>query len=425
MNILIISGPNPQKAGIVAFDLNEGFKKKGHKSKLLTIYHNNKNEDTYSVHNSLSWFFYRVKNKILSLLTKNKKIKTDKDYYFLDICEKKEYFSSDRIIKKIKFKPDVILICFAQNFINSKVIYELYQKTKAPIFWYLMDMAPFTGGCHYSWDCKGYQSTCGHCPGLFSNKSNDISFVNHKYKISYLEKTDIRAIAGSDWLFQQTKNSSVFRGKQLSKILLGIDSDIFKPVDRKQARQKFKLPENKKIIFFGAVNLSEKRKGGDILLQALHDLKELITDTKIEIDIHILVAGNNAELLFQNFCFGYTSTGFLKGKHELASAYQSADVFVSPSIEDSGPMMVNQSIMCGTPVVAFDIGVAKDLIIDGETGYKVNLGDSKKLAQGIYQILEKNEDEYLKMSVKCRELAIETIHPEVQIINFLKLFNNK
>jgi glycosyltransferase involved in cell wall biosynthesis len=45
--------------------------------------------------------------------------------------------------------------------------------------------------------------------------------------------------------------------------------------------------------------------------------------------------------------------------------------------------MINESIMCGTPVVSFRMGVAEDLIINGETGYIVKLKNIRDLANGI------------------------------------------
>ena len=59
-----------------------------------------------------------------------------------------------------------------------------------------------------------------------------------------------------------------------------------------------------------------------------------------------------------------------------------SDVFLSPSIQDAGPMMLNQALMCGTPAVAFNIGVAYDIIND-KTGYLAKYRDSEDFCKGI------------------------------------------
>ncbi|MFC1760092.1 glycosyltransferase, partial [Candidatus Neomarinimicrobiota bacterium] len=109
----------------------------------------------------------------------------------------------------------------------------------------------------------------------------------------------------------------------------------------------------------------------------------------------------------------------------LASAFQAADLFVCPSIEDAGPMMINQSIMCGTPVVSFKMGVALDLIHTGITGYRATLRDINDMATGIKYILELDEKSYCKISQNCRELGLKLCHPKVRIESLMNIFNEK
>jgi glycosyltransferase involved in cell wall biosynthesis len=109
----------------------------------------------------------------------------------------------------------------------------------------------------------------------------------------------------------------------------------------------------------------------------------------------------------------------------VASAYQAADVFVCPSIEDAGPSMVNQSIMCGTPVVSFAQGVSLDIVITGKTGYRARVKESGDLAKGIYDILKMPAEEHLKMKNSCREIAFELFHPDVTLNNWLKIIKAK
>ena len=55
--------------------------------------------------------------------------------------------------------------------------------------------------------------------------------------------------------------SALFKNKPIHKVLLSIDSSVFKPVDKVKLRTEMKINTDKKIIFFGAVGLTEKRKG--------------------------------------------------------------------------------------------------------------------------------------------------------------------
>jgi len=282
-----------------------------------------------------------------------------------------------------------------------------------------------TGGCHYAWDCKSYLNSCGNCPALFSNNKNDQSFINFNYKKNYIEKSSILPIVCTEWQFIQLSKSSLFTNKSVHKVLLGIDDQLFKPGNKNEAKNFFHLPQDKKIIFFGAVFFDRFRnKGFKELIQALSIVKNDFSNSS---NIHLAIAGNSTIELSECLPFKYTFLGYLNHE-ELAEAFRAADLFVSPSIEDSGPMMINQSIMSGTPVVAFEMGVAIDLVVSGETGYKAKLNDCKDLANGIMNVLNLKDSEYLNMSNKCRELGLQLCHTRVQsnqIMNIINLNTNK
>ncbi len=98
----------------------------------------------------------------------------------------------------------------------------------------------------------------------------------------------------------------------------------------------------------------------------------------------------------------------------LALAYQSADIFISPSLEDSGPMMVNEAMMCGTPVVAFNIGIAKEFITS-DIGYLAKWNDAVDLSRGIEHLLLLNKTDRSNMRAHCSEIAKKNFSTEVQI----------
>jgi glycosyltransferase involved in cell wall biosynthesis len=278
-------------------------------------------------------------------------------------------------------------------------------------------MAPFTGGCHYAWECKGYQNSCGSCPGLFSSDPSDISNKNLNFKKGYLDRINLEVIAGSEWQLLQARASTLFKNKRIHKMLIPIDPIVFKPVDKQKIRHRLNIPADRKILFFGAVGLAERRKGMHFLIESLHRLKELMksSDHELADKILLLIAGQEFDAMTESLPFEYTYMGYLNSGSQLAEAYQAADVFICPSIEDSGPMMVNQSIMSGTPVVSFNMGVSVDLVRTGETGYLAQLKDSNDMAMGLFRILKLAPDDYNRMSFKCREVAMRLFSPEVRI----------
>jgi glycosyltransferase involved in cell wall biosynthesis len=65
--------------------------------------------------------------------------------------------------------------------------------------------------------------------------------------------------------------------------------------------------------------------------------------------------------------------------------------------------MVTESLLCGRPVVAFETGVAADLISPPETGALLPIGDVEGLALGLQETLARGYGEREQMV--CREAA--------------------
>jgi len=346
---------------------------------------------------------------------------TNPNYCVQDYDQTKNYFNSEKIIRKSGFIPDAIIVLFMSEFLSFNNLYELNNLTKAPIFLYMMDMAPFTGGCHYAWDCIGYTKECGSCIALYSDNPKDQTNVNFKFNESFVKKSNIIPVAASEGQYVQLCNSSLFKDKKKLKLLLPIDEKIYFPTDKITIRKKLGIPVDKKIIFFGAVYLDQKRKGFKELVDSLNILFKIISDPS---KVHLIIAGNNNVNYQELIPFSFTVLGYLDHTI-LPKAFQAADVFVSASIEDSGPMMVNQSIMSGTPVVSFDIGIALDLIHNKETGFRVKLKDSNEMANGIKYILELDDSEYKKISANCRAMGINKFSINKINEELLLMINNQ
>jgi glycosyltransferase involved in cell wall biosynthesis len=339
------------------------------------------------------------------------------------ITEMGDFFPVARLMAALPFKPDAIIAHWVSTFVTSGMMCRLSAITGAPLYWYMVDMAPMTGGCHYAFDCRGYTRQCGQCPQLrFGRHKFDISHRQWQRKFDNFRTANITAVVGSTWLKRQAMESSLFSGHPVRQILLGLDVNVFKPASQVAARDILGLPTGRKIIFFGAHNISEERKGIAYLVEALGQLYTLLSgNPDLRSKILVVTAGSGGDAEQLKIPFEYRHLGLLQGNDKLAAAYQSADVFVSASIEDSGPMMINESILCGTPVVSFDMGVAPDLVHTGRTGYRARLRDSVDMATGLLRLLEMDGNSIQAMRAECRTLGVQLCHPEVQVRAFMEL----
>ncbi len=321
-------------------------------------------------------------------------------------------------------RAEIIGLHWITGLLNTSLIRELYDRHRCPIVWVMADQEPMTGGCHYSFGCDGFKIECGRCPRLDSNDKNDHSHLTWQRKRRYLTEIPIIFIAPTSWGIDRVRESSLFCGNRVELIPYPIDTKIFRPIDRRIARDLLNLPFDKKIIFFGATYLEDRRKGMKQLIDAFEKLVGLIDCSKVikREDIFLFVAGLNGKDLMAGIPFAGRYAGHLNDEITLALAYQSADLFVCPSIEDAGPMMIPEAMLCGTPVVAFNAGGAPDLITTMKNGYLAQPADTDDLARGIYLTLVSDSTQAMRES--ARAVAERAHTPSVVARRHLNLYQS-
>lgn len=360
--------------------------------------------------------FFRKKTKEgINILTGKKNRKALPQYHFFGIDDKNPPVNSKRVLKKIQKDYDFIVVFFWQGMITSKTLYDIYQKTKKPILLISADMFPMTGGCSYFWDCERLEKACGKCPGLNSLDENDDTRVNFLYKRELLQQINC-VFLGNSWMNNFAEKTGLF--KNIDKVYPIINENIFKPQDKKNLKRG-KNYSDKIILFFGAVTANEIRKGSIYLVEAL----QLLATKRPELidRILLLVAGNKSDIIGLEK-FEVVKTGHLNFE-KLAECYAMSDIFLSPSIQDAGPMMLNQALLCGTPAVAFEMGTACDFL-NSNTGYIAKYKDSEDFCNGILSLIDKSKVELEFMSKECRRQSLEVYSYDAFRENIIRIYNN-
>lgn len=413
IGVLQLSAVDFGGAGIAALRLHQGLNERGHQSRLVVL---TKRSTDSSVREAIGRFdtfrLWRLASKALL------KLVSSADYYF-QMQSMSAVASADRILRAVDISPDVIVVHGISHFLSFQKIAELQNLTGAPVVWMMLDMAFLTGGCHYAWDCRKYHVRCQSCPAVRVPNSNDLSARIWSEKQKWIRSIKGVAIASSSTLASQAVSSSLFSGWDVRTVLLGVSPDLFKPLERSEARVRLGLPESGSAIFFGATQIEQRRKGAIILIDALLRLAKTWPGGTPK--PFLIVAGESSDILaslqedWQVYFLGPVSV------EKLAVIYSAADLFVCPSIEDSGPMMVNESLMSGTPVVAFSIGVVPDLVTSGVTGEVAEEINGESLAAAIVKVLSWSDEKRIQARGQCRSVAIEKCSPQVQIDQFVEI----
>ena len=292
-----------------------------------------------------------------------------------------------------------------------------------PIVWTLHDSWPFCGVCHYFFDCDKYLRECGNCPSLSSRDANDISHVVWKEKRKIYKNLNLHIVTPSRWLGDCAKKSALLLEFPIKVIPNCIDTSIFRPLEEQELSPRWRELQEKKVekplVLYGAINVTtDKRKGFAYLLSALMTLQEQGDDNRFE----MVVFGTGKPLDEVETSIPIHYVGHITDEKEIVSLYNLASAMVVPSLTENLSCTIMESLSCGTPVVAFNIGGNGDMIDHLENGYLAQERNSKDFAHGILWCLENNKDGH--MSQNARQKVLDNFTPEVVGGKYSDLYKN-
>jgi glycosyltransferase involved in cell wall biosynthesis len=324
----------------------------------------------------------------------------------------------DRVPAQInRLQPDLINL----HWINGGFIQiETLARMNRPLFWTIHDMWAFTGGCHYASTCDRYTQSCGQCPQISSSKDKDLSRWIWRRKAKGWKNLDLTIISPSAWLAQCARSSRLFCDLEIEHIPNGLDTEVYRPIDRQVARNILQLPQDKHLILFGSLQSTQDQRKGFHLLQPA--LKHISHSQKDHIELLVLGASQPEKDIDVGFKTHYLGT--LNDDISLAIAYSAADLFVLPSIEDNLPNTVIEAFACGIPCVTFKLGGFPDMVEHHKTGYLVQPFDIKDLANGIMSLLEHGELRQ-QLAHNARQKAEREYSLGVQAQRYLEVYERK
>ena len=356
-----------------------------------------------------------LKNKVIS------KKYPKSGYYFFYRKEEEPPVDSQRILDKITKPYDLVFVVFWQTMLSFESIDKIYDKLHCQFQFAGVDYSQMSGGCHFTNGCQRYKIGCGSCPAFDSKNENDFTAWNVQYRKKVYDKVK-PIVFGNHYMQEFYKESILLRNARLETYhSMIIDTDVFKPLDKSSVKVAHDILLAKKtVIFFACQNLDDERKGIKYLIEALNILYDKVSDKADE--IMVIMAGKDFEKVKTMIPFDSKGFGYVQ-MDKLPELYSVSTVYVCPSVNDAGPMMVGQSLCCGTPVVGFDMGSVKDLVKDKGTGICVPFRDSKALAEAIEIVIKMPKNEYSDMSDRCREVAMRYCSYDAQADMILNAYH--
>jgi len=283
------------------------------------------------------------------------------------------------------FAPDIVIFgnLHSQWKKEVELIYEVQKKYNT--FWLTHDFWLFTGRCPYVSDCGKYLTGCDHhCPTAddYPVLPRQQIYDAWKEKRKLLEdSTNLTILANSHWAKKFSENylASFKNRVRVERIILGVPVEDFFKVDKAIAKKKLKIEPDTFTIAFSVSSVSEKRKGADFLVSALHILASE--------NITLLLIGNCDEALDLPDV-SVVKLGYVESTAVLVDALNASDIFVGPSREETLGQVFLEAAMCGTPSIGFAGSGVEDAIIPDVTGILIEENSAVQLAAAIKSLID-------------------------------------
>lgn len=274
-----------------------------------------------------------------------------------------------------------------------------------PLIWTLHDMWPFCGMEHYApQDSKarwrvGY--TKANRPKGAGGLDLDRVLWRQKAKLAQRQLT---LISPSRWLADCVRQSAVFADTPMEIIGHPLDLSVFRPLEKGVCRDILGLPQDHRIILFGAVGGgADPRKGYDLLRAALW--KSLRCDSPNP-KVSCVIFGQSAPQSPTPLPVATRWMGRLHDDTTLAMLYSAADIMVVPSRQEAFGQTASEAAACGCPSLAFDDTGVADIITHKKTGYLAKPFEIDDLANGISWMMS-DQDRLRDMGLAARKRAVD------------------
>ncbi len=233
----------------------------------------------------------------------------------------------------------------------------------APVIAYLHDCHWLTGRCVYFGGCEKYRAGCdAQCPTPTEYPALPPDLVKpawqHRRDV-FTRSGGIPLAANSTWMSRVATDAFADQAR-VETLHLGLDHQLFSPVNRRLARRLLKIPDNARVVLFAAVNAAEERKGGPLLAPLCRALLA-------QPNLIAMGFGHNTQYIPNLHGLGHIPDDRL-----LPVIYSAVDIMVCLSKEEAFGQTLMEAAACGIPLIAHDTGGVGDIARQNENAVIVN-----------------------------------------------------
>jgi glycosyltransferase involved in cell wall biosynthesis len=263
-------------------------------------------------------------------------------------------------------------------------------------------MWSFTGHCSYSYDCERWRQGCGHCPypETYPAVQWDNTAIERWLKKQVYARSRLTIITPSLWLATLARQS-ILSPFSIHTIPYGIDTQVYQPMDKAKSRRLLGLQQDEIVLMLASADLNDFRKGMDITVRLLSALPH-----EVKKKILLYAIGKKNPALEEMTGIRTIQSGYIEDDSIKVRCYTAADIFISTTRADNLPLVLQESLACGTPMLASAVGGTTEIVRQGITGFTAPLNDLEQMTSKLIELIQ-NNDLRQNMSARCRQIAVE------------------
>lgn len=283
--------------------------------------------------------------------------------------------ATDWLLDTEEFKNADIVHCHNLHgrFFNLSTLEKM--AAQKPVIWTLHDEWAITPHCAYTLEGEVIKNGLYVCPDIDAPPRLlwDNSKRLAKERTAFYARTKFHVVTPSLWLKERVEKTPLCT-HHLYHIPNGVNTDIFSYTSQSAARAKLKLPPNKRIVLFLATAGKANTWKGWTYTEAV--IKHYESDSNT-LFLHVGSFTEEASTPTIEY------RRHVDDPHELALYYSAADVLLFTSTAENFPLVILEAMSCGLPIVAFDVGGVKEVMIHKENGYLAGYRKTADLLAGI------------------------------------------
>ncbi len=194
----------------------------------------------------------------------------------------------------------------------------------------------------------------------------------------------------------------------------GIDTNVFKKIDKNQCREFLHLDRDAKILMYIG-RIEPPKRVNDIITAFKHVYKVYPNTKLIIIGDGVLLNEMKQQVVNNNLGDSVKFTGIVI-RNDLPFWINAADLTILYSYNEGSPLSIKESLACGVPVIANKVGDIEEVIINGINGFVIEQEDNMSISKIIEMALYEYQFDSKVCVESIKKYSLENVNKKIESV---------